>query len=818
VVKNAHEQFHDGRDRLLSTLSSMFKIHQLQKKITEVIQLCITCSKTNPTTTKLPIAPIISQNPGERLVADLKMMPTVDLEKNDRYLLVVVDHFSKYSWVFCLPTKDSIPIAERITAVINEVKGEHTVVLVHTDNGREFANDVLEKVTESCGAKRIKGRPYHPQSQGVVERKNQTIFKKLVKLAESHPNEWAREVPRVVVNENNQVARTTGVRPHLLLWGYDHESFPGGGPASKLSREEWDKLKHDVRDRMYKAAEKTKAAVEKRRPATKLKVGDRVLVKTVQRRERRLAKVLEPTFAVQAVITEVLRGCKYKLMWEEDWSGGDKGETSAKSWHLKDLKKVQFQPTFNWKSTSELTPVEFPDGGTISGSEFSECTKRSASVERSSSEASSLSVKRGSSTAKRRKSSQNAAGKHRRRLSVIPESPSSTAGVSSPGAKYYPQLIPESPRKSDVSDTNPKKRRRADNSSSTSKRSRKAPKTLAAVELGQELWDNGVNGCFFNTVLCLLLAVKAWEPNIMRMADACCPLLRAMLDCVPDWDSGQVKRNKPTERVGVAAELSRRARALREECCVLFNASQGARGDFGGPHSVWEALFTDTYNYLESTSERGTPSIALPTAAELAATVQALGCPASRHTRCEGCGKNKTANLLDISGLGCALLRPASKKRPVTLGEAVQNLITAIEPATSCSRNVTIPSLTQPGALDTARCRGERSMSYSDASPGLFFVLWFEDVSKRDVTKVRMPQWQSEISLALGGDRGTVKYRVAALISYTGEGRDHFVTKLLAPDLTWWCYNGLANGHCSVRIPDVDVLTTLDVAVLFHRT
>ena len=71
AVRDAHVQFHDGRDRVMASLSSLFVIHQLQSKVTEVIRLCETCCMTNATTTKLPMHPILSQNPGERLVADM---------------------------------------------------------------------------------------------------------------------------------------------------------------------------------------------------------------------------------------------------------------------------------------------------------------------------------------------------------------------------------------------------------------------------------------------------------------------------------------------------------------------------------------------------------------------------------------------------------------------------------------------------------------------------------------------------------------------------------------------------------------------------
>jgi hypothetical protein len=778
-------------------------------------------------------------------------MPTVDESTQAQYLLVVIDHFTKYSWVFCLPSKDSKPIAERIFAVITEVQSQHTVVLMHTDNGKEFANSVLANVTESCGAHRITGRPYHPQSQGVVERKNRTIYSKLVKLAAGSPSNWAKEVQRVVVNENNQIAKTTGVRPHLLLWGHDHESFPGGGPTSQLSKEEWDKLKHEARTRMYQKAEKVQSAGEKRRPATKLNVGDHVLVKTIQRRERRLAKVLAPTFSVQAVITEVLKGFKFKIMWQEGWSGGKQGEVSSKSWHLKDLKKVHVKPTFDWNSAEELIPskiIDDVDAGRgceavtpsiqpPTSSKRRRAKKKPEPPPRTPLRSPSAGQKSSVSASKLPipefprliPESPGSATTSKRPLRLIPESPGTDGSPkrSETTLKRPLRLIPESPGTDESPQrfsppkwaTTPKRRRKEDllgSKSTTPKRRRTAAQLDGSMELGQELWDNGVNGCFFNAILSLLLVVKAWEPNSQQVAATCCPLLRAMLDCVPDWDSAELRRNRPTERVGVQAQLSQRARALRETCCEWFNASEGARGNYGGPHSIWQALFTDRYVTLRTGDRQEPPPIALPTPAELAATVKTFGCPASRHFLCVQCGHRQTASIRDICG--SELLRIAAAPRlAVPLGQAVQNLLTGISQATPCSRNVPVPSSIQPGAVDTARCGGERSLSYSDAAPGRFFVLWFQYIGDREISDRCMPHWEPVISLALGQGEDKQSFQVVGIISYASDSKDHFIAKMLAPDSTWWGYNGLTNRHCSFRIPDIESFTTLDVAILFMK-
>ena len=52
---------------------------------------------------------------------------------------------------------------------------------IHTDNGKEFCNKLIEDYCKENNINIIHGRPYHPQSQGVVESYNKEI-KRLLEL------------------------------------------------------------------------------------------------------------------------------------------------------------------------------------------------------------------------------------------------------------------------------------------------------------------------------------------------------------------------------------------------------------------------------------------------------------------------------------------------------------------------------------------------------------------------------------------------------------------------------------------------------------
>jgi hypothetical protein len=93
-----------------------------------------------------------------------------------KYGLVIVDDFSRFTWVLFLQDKSETQgtLKRFLRRAQNEF--ELKVKKIRSDNGSEFKNLQVEEYLEEEGIKHEFSAPYTPQQNGVVERKNRTLI------------------------------------------------------------------------------------------------------------------------------------------------------------------------------------------------------------------------------------------------------------------------------------------------------------------------------------------------------------------------------------------------------------------------------------------------------------------------------------------------------------------------------------------------------------------------------------------------------------------------------------------------------------------
>ncbi|GKB52130.1 retrovirus-related pol polyprotein from transposon TNT 1-94 [Tanacetum coccineum] len=95
---------------------------------------------------------------------------------HDKYTLVIVDEYSRYTWVHFLRKKSQT--AKRIMSFIRMVENQNYVKVkqIRTDNGTEFRNFELKSFCDENGISQNFTSPYTSKQNGVVKRKNITLI------------------------------------------------------------------------------------------------------------------------------------------------------------------------------------------------------------------------------------------------------------------------------------------------------------------------------------------------------------------------------------------------------------------------------------------------------------------------------------------------------------------------------------------------------------------------------------------------------------------------------------------------------------------
>ncbi|KAJ9547551.1 hypothetical protein OSB04_020094 [Centaurea solstitialis] len=172
-------------------------------------QLCSACEmrKINKSSHKLKVEHNTSK-PLQLLHMDLCGPMRVQSINGRKYVLVIVDDFSRYTWVNFLRSKDGA--SDIIISFIRnvQVRLQLPVQVIRTDNGTEFKNRKLDSFLDSVGITHTFSAARTPQQNGVVERKTRTLVeaaRTMLTFSKLPLHFWAEAVASACFTQNRSL-------------------------------------------------------------------------------------------------------------------------------------------------------------------------------------------------------------------------------------------------------------------------------------------------------------------------------------------------------------------------------------------------------------------------------------------------------------------------------------------------------------------------------------------------------------------------------------------------------------------------------------
>ncbi|XP_076436546.1 uncharacterized protein LOC143276045 [Babylonia areolata] len=172
----------------------------------------------------------IPENPFGKVGVDIVGPIRPASSRGNKYVLVQVDHTTRYPDAVPLKNIDTVTVAEALWGLWCRTG---VPKMVFTDKGTQFTSNMMGEVHRLLGIKGETTTPYHAQCNGVVERFNGTLKKMIRKLAMDKPTEWDRWIPAALSAYRETPQESTGFALFELLYGRQVQ-----GPLSIL-KEGW---------------------------------------------------------------------------------------------------------------------------------------------------------------------------------------------------------------------------------------------------------------------------------------------------------------------------------------------------------------------------------------------------------------------------------------------------------------------------------------------------------------------------------------------------------------------------------------------------
>ena len=165
---------------------------------------------------RAPLIPLpIIDEPFRRIAMDI-VGPLPKSRAGHRYILVICDYATRYPEAVALRSIDAEHVAEELMKVFARVGIPQEVL---TDQGSNFTSQLLSEVYRLLQVQPIRTSPYHPQTDSLVERFNQTLKAMLRRAATEEGRDWDKLIPYLLFAYREVPQASTGFSPFELLYG-----------------------------------------------------------------------------------------------------------------------------------------------------------------------------------------------------------------------------------------------------------------------------------------------------------------------------------------------------------------------------------------------------------------------------------------------------------------------------------------------------------------------------------------------------------------------------------------------------------------------
>lgn len=223
VLRQVHDvpqAGHLGVKKTLRRVRARFLWPSLRTDVERYVASCVHCQQIKGNATRELLQPLVSSAFNELLSCDL-VGPISESKSGNNYIVTMIDHFSK--WTECIPIPDKSSGTVVQSVVDNWFCRYGTPGTILTDQGTEFEKEFRDSLIKTFKIKKVRTTPFHPQTNGALERYHRTLRQILQTLTDSFDENWDLKIPMAMFAYRSSVHATTDHEPYEILFGKQME-------------------------------------------------------------------------------------------------------------------------------------------------------------------------------------------------------------------------------------------------------------------------------------------------------------------------------------------------------------------------------------------------------------------------------------------------------------------------------------------------------------------------------------------------------------------------------------------------------------------
>ena len=301
LMNSAHDHVlagHLGFDHTYGKLRDHYWWPNMYTDVKNWVKTCAICQSHNNPKGKPAgmLQPILVSQPFERIGIDY-VGPLTETADGNFYMCVITEYATK--WVEAFPTKD-MRAKMAVRLLMDEIICRYGMPeIVTSDRGKAFIEGVFAHIHHALGIQQRPSSAYHPQTDGLTERANQTIKRILKKYIGEQQRDWDKYLRYAVFAYNTSEHASTHDTPFYLMFGRDLYTpddvvlkRPGDTKSIPDMVADFKQAQQLAKENNLSAQMKQKIYYDRNRRDMKFKSGDKVMLKQVPPKKK--SKKLSP--------------------------------------------------------------------------------------------------------------------------------------------------------------------------------------------------------------------------------------------------------------------------------------------------------------------------------------------------------------------------------------------------------------------------------------------------------------------------------------------------------------------------------------------